>query len=188
MSSTVNIEKTLKQYAEVTDVTRKIVIEKNNEYGQSWIIARPFSILEQAWIKLKRIRTAQEEQGEMKIIDEPIEDDFNHIINYCIFGLILIEEKPLKNFSPKDLIGKYNAVIQKVLDLCKNKNHDYGEAWRILSISTMVDLMLMKCIRAQQMHRNRADSPEKIMEIFKDIMNYSIFCKIKINEGEDPLL
>ncbi len=183
-----DLQKSLQQYDEVITVARTLVLKKSGLYGQSWIICRPFSMLEQAWIKAGRIRTIQEKKGEQEITDEPISDDFFHIINYCIFGLILLTEKPQESFSDEQLKTHYDQKAQIARELFKKKNHDYGEAWRILAISTMVDLSLMKVARAQTMHKNSIDSEEALSEIFRDILNYAVFCRIKINEGENSLL
>lgn len=188
MLKTVDVEYTLRQYAEVINTTKETFLEKNNQYGQSWIIARPFSMLEQMWIKVVRIRTIQEKKGEQKVEDEPIDQDFYHIINYCILGLILINKKPTKALSPKELERFYEEAVNTGIELCKKKNHDYGEAWRELAISTMIDLMLMKYIRARTMHYNKTDSEKALCEIFLDIFNYAVFCRIKIDEGENPLI
>jgi hypothetical protein len=187
LAQAVDIEKTVLQYKEVTDYAKTVVLSKNDKYGQSWLVSRPFSMLEQVWIKIHRIRTIQEKSGEQKIQDEPIHDDFYHIINYCIFGLILMEQ-PGWVLSLVKLKKHYDNVIKEALTLCRKKNHDYGEAWRILNISSMIDLMLMKFYRAKTMYSNRSLQSKDLDEIFKDILNYAIFCRIRINEGTDPLL
>ncbi len=183
----VDIEKTISQYQQVTTTAKETVLSKNDEYGQSWIIFRPFSMLDQIFIKLQRIRTIQE-KGVQEIKEEPIEEDFYHIINYCTFGLILINIKPQTDFSKEELSTQYDTTTNAVLDLCKSKNHDYGEAWRLLNVSSMVDLSLAKCLRGKMMQNNKALTEPKLSEILKDIMNYAIFCRIRITEGTDPMI
>lgn len=185
MQTQQNREKSLEQYDSVIINAKEIVLKKSGLYGQSWEICRPFSMLDQAGIKIQRIRTIQENAGVQRVTDEPIADDFRHIINYCIFGLIL-----LNGGIPQDqsVAEQYDIFSNETRNLFEKKNHDYGEAWRELAISSMTDLMLMKLMRAKYMHKTRTDSKEALNEIFKDILNYAVFCRIKISEGEDPLL
>ncbi len=183
-----NLEKTLGQYDQVVSKTKAIVLQKNDDYGQSWLLFRPFSMLEQAWIKIMRIRSIQEKGGVQKIVDEPITQDFLHVINYSVFGIMLTKEKLKEELTIDALSEKYDAVVDTVKELYKNKTHDYNEAWRDMAISTMVDIMLSKAVRGKTMHAKKTDTPEALFEIFRDILNYSIFCLIRIEEGTDSLL
>lgn len=185
MQTQQNKEKSQEQYDSVIANAKEIVLKKSGLYGQSWDICRPFSMLDQVWIKIQRIRTTQENAGVQRVKDEPIADDFGHIINYCIFGLILLNGGIPQG---QNIAEQYDIFSNETRNLFEKKNHDYGEAWRDLAISSMVDLMLMKAMRAKHMHKKRTDSKEALSEIFKDILNYAVFCKIRISEGEDPLL
>lgn len=181
---------TPRQYREVIAVTKSTFVNKNKKYGRSWIVIRPFSILDQAWIKIKRIRTVQEKQGMQKITDEPLEEDFDHIINYCVMGIIRCNHslEELHAMPVESLIDAYDTAVNLSLSLCENKNDDYGEAWRELHISSMVDLMLAKHLRGGMMHSQGILGSNDLLEILKDIMNYAVFCRIRINEGSNPLL
>lgn len=183
-----NLEKTLSQYDSVISKAMAIVLKKDKEYNQSWLLFRPFSMLEQLWIKPMRIRRIQEKKGATKIIDEPIEEDFVHIINYAVFGIILVKRLISSEVSTDELEKVYTSVVDDIKQLYKNKTDDYGEAWRDIAISTMVDVMLVKLLRGKAKHEKGKDTPDDLCEIFRDVFNYAVFCLIRIEEGTNPLI
>jgi hypothetical protein len=65
------------------------------------------------------------------------------------------------------------------------KNHDYGEAWRKMRISSFTDLILMKLMRVRQIedHGGKTIASEGIDANFYDIINYAIFALIKLREN-----
>lgn len=183
-----NLEKTLTQYDEIVSKAKKLALSKNDTYGQSWRIFRLFSLLEQVWIKLMRIRSIQEKNGQQKITDEPIQQDFVHALNYCVFGILLIKHGKQPENDVATLEKQYDEVVEEIKTLYKNKTHDYNEAWRNMAISSMVDIMLVKTDRGKKMHQKRMDTRDSLFEIFRDVFNYNVFCLIQIDEGTDPLL
>ena len=68
----------------------------------------------------------------------------------------------------------------------QDKNHDYGEAWREMSQESFVDLVLMKLMRIRQILANEGKTliSEGIDANFLDIINYSLFGLILIEEGK----
>lgn len=109
-----SLEKTLTQYDEVVSQAKQLVLSKNDEYGQSWRMFRPFSLLEQVRIKLMRIRSIQEKNGKQKITDEPIQQDFVHTLNYCVFGLLLIKHGEQPESEVAILEKQYDEVVEEI--------------------------------------------------------------------------
>lgn len=171
------MQETQKEYKTIISNCRDIFTKKNIDYGTSWRILRLPSITDQIFIKAQRIRTLQE-NGFSKV-DEGQVSEFIGIINYCVMALILIEEKE----EPKDdLSAAYQNEIDKVMELLFNKNHDYGEAWRDMRVSSMTDIILMKLLRIKQIEDNQGKTliSEGIEAGYQDIINYAVFCLIHL--------
>ncbi|MGR3812305.1 DUF1599 domain-containing protein [Jiulongibacter sp. NS-SX5] len=175
------MQKTEGQYTEVIEKCKDIFSKKNADYGTSWRILRLPSITDQIFIKAQRIRTLQE-NGFAKV-DEGQSSEFIGIINYCVMALILIEEKE-GNIISEDLTLEYSARIKEVMELLFNKNHDYGEAWREMRVSSMTDIILMKLLRIKQIEDNQGKTiiSEGVKAGYQDIINYAVFCMIKLQE------
>jgi hypothetical protein len=154
------------------------------DYGTAWRILRTSSITDQIFIKAQRIRNI-EDKGTQKIVDD-VRSEYIGIINYSIIGLIQIA---LKNDSrmelPADEVSKlYDKYSEEAKNLMADKNHDYGEAWRDMRVSSLTDLILMKILRIKQIEDNKGETiiSEGIDANFHDMINYSIFALIKLNE------
>lgn len=176
---------TLTQYAEVMTSCRSLFEKKTKDYGTSWRILRTSSLTDQIFIKAKRIRSIQE-LGSQKV-DEPISDEFIGIINYGIIALIqnvVIPEDFTLDLKLSDALEYYDIMSNDIKVLMTNKNHDYGEAWRDLRISSMVDLILMKLLRIKQIEDNNGETlvSEDVNAGYRDIINYAVFCLILLNE------
>ena len=76
----------------------------------------------------------------------------------------------------------YDAQIGQVIDLLFAKNHDYGEAWREMRVSSMTDIILMKLLRTKQIEDNRGNTlvSEGVEANYMDMINYAVFCLIKL--------
>ncbi|MDB5255160.1 MAG: hypothetical protein JWL92_536 [Candidatus Nomurabacteria bacterium] len=167
--------------------------EKHRIYGSSWIILRLSSLMDQIFIKLCRIRTIQEKKEQR--VKDPMQDEFIGIFNYCIFAKINIKNqltgKILENEYNNAPLKCYKEALNDLSVLYGNKNHDYGEAWRDMRISSFVDLSLCKALRFKQIYtedtRPEKEKLSQYDEIFSDIANYAIFAKIKIEEGSNPM-
>ncbi len=173
---------TNQQYDQVISVCREIFSKKMEDYGTAWRILRPVSITDQIYIKARRIRSI-EEKGISKI-NEGVRPEFIGIINYAIMGLIQLELEPSENELDKnETLSLYDVHFKKAKELMMNKNHDYGEAWRNMRISSYTDLILMKLKRTKQIEDNQGKTiiSEGIDANYLDMINYSVFALIKID-------
>ena len=180
------VSKTNLQYDEAVEGCRSIFIKKIKDYGTSWRILRPKSLTDQIFIKAQRIRTI--EQTGLNKVNESIEDEFRGIINYAAIALIQIElsENDPLSLSETRALKLYNDKIEQVKMLMEMKNHDYGEAWREMRISSFTDLILMKILRVKQIEENDGKTiiSEGVASHYMDMINYSIFALIKLSENE----
>ena len=176
------LQKTKDQYMEQIAICKDVFVKKNKDYGTAWRILRSSSITDQIFIKAQRIKSI-EQAGESKV-DEGIENEFVGIINYCIIALINLELTEQDELKTEQLIIKYNQQVDSTLSLMLNKNHDYGEAWRSMRVSTFTDLILMKILRTKQIEDNQGKTiiSEGIDANYQDMMNYAIFALIRISE------
>ena len=171
------------EYRQVILRCKDLFLKKNRDYGTAWRILRLPSITDQIYIKAQRIRTLQE-TGVSKG-GEGIEPEFVGIINYCVMALIQLElaqyaDSPL-DIPPDELERLYDQQIGRVIDLLFAKNHDYGEAWRAMRISSMTDIILMKLLRTKQIEDNQGNTlvSEGVDANYMDMINYAVFCLIK---------
>ena len=177
------INHTINEYQQVIKKCREVFLKKTIDYGTAWRILRLPSITDQIFIKAQRIRSIQE-KGEQKIEDN-IQSEFLGIINYSIIALIQLE---LPADSPMELeIEKVNELYDKnvnqTIQLLQDKNHDYGEAWRAMRVTSITDIILMKLLRIKQIEDNSGVTiiSEGVDANYRDIINYAVFCLIKLN-------
>ncbi len=177
-------QETEQQYQVVISECKDIFSKKTKDYGTAWRMLRLPSITDQIFIKAQRIRSIQE-KGEQKV-GEDISNDFRGVINYCIIALIQMQlngteavEIPFPELEPK-----YDQVADETLELLKAKNHDYGEAWREMRVSSITDIILMKLMRVKRIEDNagKTISSEDIGANYQDMINYSVFCLIKLGD------
>lgn len=174
------------QYRQVIDRCKALFLKKNQDYGTAWRILRLSSITDQIFIKAQRIRTVQE-KGVSKV-GEGIEPEFVGIINYCVMALIQMELRDEETFRADipttELEQLYDAQMNVVMTLLFAKNHDYGEAWRDMRVSSMTDIILMKLLRTKQIEDNAGATlvSEGVDANYMDMINYAVFCLIKMNE------
>jgi len=179
---------TNKQFDEVINKAIHIFKLKTKDYGTAWRILRPSSLTDQIFIKASRIRSIQE-KGEMKI-QESIEGEFLAIVNYSIMAMIQLDVPIVEDAyeMPHDILfEKYDAYSKETKALMQNKNHDYGEAWRDMRVSSMTDLILMKLLRIKQIEENDGQTliSEGLNSNYQDILNYAVFSLILISEAKD---
>ncbi|WP_222166489.1 DUF1599 domain-containing protein [Edaphocola aurantiacus] len=179
---------TTAQYNGVISTCEDVFLKKAADYGTSWRMLRPISIVDQIYIKAWRIRQIQENKGVQKIEDS-IESEFSGIINYGYIALIqagLDDKAPLD--LPVDTVKElYDVQVDSVRELMLKKNHDYGEAWRNMSQESFADLILTKLLRIKQILANDGKTviSEGIDANFCDIINYAIFALILIEEQKN---
>jgi hypothetical protein len=178
------VGKTVSEYKEVIATCKALFEKKTRDYGTAWRILRLPSITDQIFIKAQRIRSIQE-KGTQKVSD-PIKDEFIGIINYCIIALIQIRLGTSDKMEMKyeELEPFYMESVNEVLDLLQNKNHDYGEAWREMRVTSITDIILMKLLRVKQIEDNEGKTlvSEGVKANYQDMINYSVFALIKLND------
>ncbi len=177
---------TYDQYDKIIEACRNTFLKKTADYGTSWRVYRIISVADQIYIKAKRIRNIQE--GITQKIDDDVKSEFAGILNYAVIGLIQLD---INNDEPEELDA---AIVRELYDqktamaksLMKDKNHDYGEAWREMSQESFVDLSLSKILRIKQIIGNKGITlvSEGVDANLFDILNYAVFGLILINEGK----
>jgi len=177
------MEKTEIQYEKIINECRSLFIKKMKDYGSAWRILRLSSLTDQIFIKAQRIRSIQELKH--KKINEDEQVEFIGIINYSIMTLIQLKlgvsESP--DIDLKKALKEYDIEKNKTFDLMINKNHDYGEAWKDMRVSSLTDLIIQKLLRVKQIENNKGKTiiSEGISANYMDIINYSIFALIHLN-------
>lgn len=172
------------QYDEITEKCRALFVNKMSDYGSAWRILRLPSLTDQIFIKAQRIRQLQE--NNIRKVEEDEVPEFIGIINYSIMALIQLEhgvaEQPDMDVDRATKL--YDKHIQETKELMENKNHDYGEAWREMRISSLTDLILQKLLRVKQIEDNKGKTlvSEGIDANYQDMINYAIFALILIKE------
>jgi len=155
------------------------------DYGSAWRILRISSLTDQIFIKAQRIRSI-ESKGTQRI-DEGVINEFIGIVNYSIIGLIQIDlgvsEQP-EDLEYDKVMNMFNKHVLSSKDLMINKNHDYGEAWRDMRVSSLTDLILQKLLRVKQIEDNDGNTimSEGIDANYLDMLNYAVFALIKLNK------
>ena len=176
------MERTEKQYNELVDLCREVFLRKMKDYGASWRIMRPESVTDQIFMKAQRIQSIGV-KGRQEV-DDDVKSEFIGIVNYGVIGLIQMELGPGEpaELSEKEVMEHYEAKIEEAKKLMMRKNHDYGEVWREMRISSYTDLILMKIYRTKQIEDNKGltIASEGIDANYLDMINYAIFGLIKI--------
>lgn len=177
---------TSSQYDLAVSECKDIFLKKMEDYGTAWRILRVSSITDQIFIKAQRIRSI-EEKGVQKV-EEGIDSEFRGIINYCIIALIQLEKHGDSSLemSAKEVEMHFDKHISEAKRLMENKNHDYGEAWRDMRVSSMTDLILMKILRIKQIenHNGQTLISEGVAANYYDMLNYATFALIKLSENQ----
>ena len=179
------MQHTLQQYDRNISKCRDVFLKKTKDYGTAWRILRPTSLTDQLFIKASRIRSIEELKEQM--IEESIDSEYIGLVNYCIMALIQLEmpEEEGLELDPKEVEKLYDHQMHLTRDLMIAKNHDYGEAWRDMRISSLTDLILMKLLRIKQIEDNKGKTliSEGLDANFQDIINYALFALIKLDEA-----
>ena len=177
---------TSKQYDTVVNTCKSLFIKKMSDYGSAWRILRLPSLTDQIFIKAQRIRGLQE--NDVRKVDEGEVSEFIGIINYSIMALIQLElgvadQPDLSTEAATELYEKHISITKTLME---NKNHDYGEAWRDMRVSSLTDLILQKLLRVKQIEDNKGKTlvSEGIDANYQDMINYAIFAMIHLNQGE----
>ncbi len=176
------MKKTKQQFEKIIDKCRNVFSLKQKDYGTAWRILRTTSLTDQIYIKANRIRSI-EEKGVQKV-DEGVVPEFIGIVNYSVMALIQLElgASRCPDLDPGQALELYNKYIYNARDLMFDKNHDYGEAWRNMRVSSLTDIILMKLLRIKQIENNEGKTlvSEGLDANYYDIINYSVFALIKL--------
>ena len=179
------MNETIVEYDSIIKKCEDIFAKKMKDYGSAWRILRISSLTDQIFIKAQRIRSI-ESKGTQRI-DEGVINEFIGIVNYSIIGLIQIDlgvsEQP-EDLEYDKVMNMFNKHVLSSKDLMINKNHDYGEAWRDMRVSSLTDLILQKLLRVKQIEDNDGNTiiSEGIDANYLDMLNYAVFALIKLNK------
>lgn len=179
------LQHTLKQYDAQVAVCRGLFLDKMHDYGTAWRVLRPPSLTDQIFIKAQRIRTLQE--GGTQMVDEGIRPEFVGIVNYCMMALLQLELGPdaPMDLPPEETTTRFDAALTETRSLMVRKNHDYGEAWRDMRVSSLTDLILMKLLRIKQLEDldGAAKVSEGVDAGYMDMANYALFALIHLESA-----
>lgn len=178
------MKNTSKQFNDIIAQCRDLYTKKLQDYGPAWRVLRLPSLTDQIFIKASRIRTLQE--ATQRMVDEGEESEFIGIINYAIMALVQLElgfaDQP--DLSTEEAVDFYDKYAKMAHDLMMKKNHDYGEAWRDMRVSSITDLIYQKVLRTKSIEDNKGLTivSEGLDANYLDMINYSIFALILLEE------
>ena len=179
---------TSEQYDAVIMTCRDLFQKKMKDYGSAWRILRLPSLTDQIFIKAQRIRSLQ--QNEVRKVDEGQQSEFIGIVNYSLMALIqlelgVVEEPDLSTKEALKLYAKHASITKALME---KKNHDYGEAWRDMRVSSLTDLIIQKLLRVKQIEDNKGKTlvSEGIDANYQDMVNYAVFALIHLQKNSKP--
>ncbi|MCY1503171.1 Nucleotide modification associated domain 1 [compost metagenome] len=171
------------EFDQVIAVCRSLFLKKTKDYGTAWRILRPSSLTDQLFIKAQRIRTLEEKK--VSKVGEDIASEYIGIVNYCVIAMIQLELSDADAYEMEltQVEHLFDRRIDETKELMFAKNHDYGEAWRDMRISSLTDLILMKILRVKQIEDNLGQTlaSEGVKANYQDMLNYAVFALIKLN-------
>ncbi|WKS94355.1 DUF1599 domain-containing protein [Riemerella columbina] len=181
------MQDTSQQFDAVLHICRELFRKKLQDYGAAWRVMRPSSITDQIFIKVNRIRTLQE--SDVRMVDESEEEEFIAIVNYAIIGLVQLEWGTAEHLEADtaQILEAYDDYKNKAKALMLRKNYDYGEAWRSMRVSSITDLIYQKVLRTKQIEDNHGKTlvSEGLDANYYDMLNYAVFCLIKMKITEE---
>tara|TARA_B100001142_G_scaffold302125_1_gene328406 strand:+ start:1560 stop:2096 length:537 start_codon:yes stop_codon:yes gene_type:complete len=178
------MEKTISEYDSIIKNCNDIFAKKMKDYGSAWRILRISSLTDQIFIKAQRIRSI--EQKGIQKIEEDAKNEFIGIVNYAIIGLIQLDlgvSEQAEEMDYNKVMNHFEKHVNIAKELMLAKNHDYGEAWRDMRISSLTDLILQKLLRVKQIEDNEGSTliSEGVDANYLDMLNYAVFALIKLN-------
>jgi hypothetical protein len=181
------ISQTLREYNQVVKHCKDTFIKKTKDYGTAWRVLRLPSITDQIFIKAQRIRSIQEKG--MQLVEDDITSEFVGIINYCVIALMQLnlQENDELTLQAEEVERLYAEHIEENIKLLNAKNHDYGEAWRDMRVSSITDIILMKLYRTKQIEDNHGQTliSEGVDANYRDMINYAVFALIMLGFAQD---
>ncbi|MHC2990919.1 hypothetical protein OB13_04725 [Pontibacter sp. HJ8] len=180
------ISQTLQEYNQVVNRCKDTFVKKTIDYGTAWRILRLPSITDQIFIKAQRIRSIQEKG--VQLVEDDIRDEFVGIINYSVIALmqLSLQGSTELTLSAEEVERMYSGHIEENIQLLTAKNHDYGEAWRDMRVSSITDIILMKLYRTKQIEDNQGQTliSEGVEANYRDMINYAVFALILLGFAE----
>lgn len=174
---------TVEQFEHVINICREVFQKKLHDYGASWRVMRPSSLTDQLYIKANRIRNIQ--MKGLSKVDEGVESEFIGVVNYGVIALIQLElgVADTPKMETEEALRLYDLKIREAMSLMLDKNHDYGEAWRQMRVSSFADLILTKVFRTKEIEDLGGDTyiSEGVDANYMDMINYAIFALIQLN-------
>ncbi|ATS06214.1 hypothetical protein CS387_03990 [Porphyromonas gingivalis] len=174
---------TVEQFEHVIDICREVFQKKLHDYGASWRVMRPSSLTDQLYIKANRIRNIQ--MKGLSKVDEGVESEFIGVVNYGVIALIQLElgVADTPKMETEEALRLYDLKVREAMSLMLDKNHDYGEAWRQMRVSSFADLILTKVFRTKEIEDLGGDTyiSEGVDANYMDMINYAIFALIQLN-------
>ena len=178
------MSKTSQQYNQVIERCASLFENKMKDYGSAWRILRLPSLTDQIYIKAQRIRSIENKGVQM--VDEGIASEFIGILNYSIMALIQLDKGVVDqpDLNVEQALKAYNDFAKESKNLMEAKNHDYGEAWREMRVSSLTDLILQKLLRVKQIEDNKGKTlvSEGIDANYLDMVNYAVFALIHLEK------
>ncbi len=178
------VAKTQSQYRDVIAGCKELFLQKTRDYGTAWRVLRLPSITDQIFIKAQRIRSIQE-KGTQRIGDT-VNEELIGIVNYCFIALIQIKlaGQGATQMQVDEVMQRYDEALGETMQLLDDKNHDYGEAWRSMRVSSITDIILMKLMRVKQIENNEGKTfvSEGVKANYQDMINYAVFALILLGE------
>ncbi len=173
---------TSSEYDAIIKVCKSLFIKKTKDYGTAWRILRPSSITDQIFIKAQRIRTLEDKK--VSKVGEDIIGEYIGIVNYCVIAMMQLEldENAPQELNADKVAESFEVKVLETKELMAAKNHDYGEVWRDMRVSSLTDLILMKILRVKQIEDNEGKTlaSEGIKANYQDMLNYAVFALIKL--------
>lgn len=173
---------TSSEYDAIIKVCKSLFIKKTKDYGTAWRILRPSSITDQIFIKAQRIRTLEDKK--VSKVGEDIIGEYIGIVNYCVIAMLQLEldENAPQELNADKAAESFDVKVLETKELMAAKNHDYGEVWRDMRVSSLTDLILMKILRVKQIEDNEGKTlaSEGIKANYQDMLNYAVFALIKL--------
>lgn len=173
---------TSSEFDAVISVCRELFLKKTRDYGAAWRILRISSITDQIFIKAQRIRTLEEKK--VSKVGEDITSEYIGIVNYCVIAMMQLDlgADPRTELPADEVEALFNKLVNETKELMFAKNHDYGEAWRDMRVSSLTDLILMKILRVKQIEDNAGKTlaSEGVRANYQDMLNYAVFALIRL--------
>ncbi len=175
------------QYDRIIEHCQQLFAKKTADYGTAWRIMRPASITDQLYIKAQRIRTLEEKK--VAKVGEGIIDEYIGIVNYCVIGILQLQlgNSINEQLLPEIVQQQYEHAVGETKELMFAKNHDYGEAWRDMRLTSLTDLILTKIYRVKQIEDNDGQTvaSEGVKANYQDMLNYAVFALIKLGVADN---